>query len=200
MDSGVGTENGLVVGIALGRDMDNNLYSYDIDTNLVYRIDRLTGAPTLLGPIGFNAEFGQGMSYDSSTNTLLASAFNSDTFKPELRSISTTTGASTLLGVIVPALTLQFAWMSKYDPSLGVTDFSTERFTLYPNPTTDVLTISALTTIETITIYNTLGQLILQQEETGNSVSVDVSELASGLYIVQVGTGHTQSSQQFIKQ
>ncbi|HIB47958.1 MAG TPA: T9SS type A sorting domain-containing protein [Flavobacteriaceae bacterium] len=195
----VGTENGLVVGIALGRDMDNNLYSYDIDTNLVYRIDRLTGAPTLLGPIGFNAEFGQGMSYDSSTNTLLASAFNSDTFKPELRSINTTTGTSTLLGVIVPALTLQFAWMSKYDPSLGVTDISTERFTLYPNPTTNLLTISALTNIETITIYNSLGQLILQQEETGNTASVDVSELASGLYIVQVGTGHAQNSQQFIK-
>lgn len=196
----VGTENGLVVGIALGRDMNNNLYSYDIDTDMVYRIDRLTGLPTLLGPIGFDAEFGQGLSYDGMGDNLVATVFNSDTFKPEFRTIDINTGASTLVGTIMPSATLQFAWMSPFDPTLGVEENSKTRVSVYPNPANDVLTVTAQTTIETITIYNTLGQLLVEQRADGLSVSVDVSELASGLYIVQVGTGHAQSSQQFIKQ
>lgn len=196
----VGTDNGLVVGIALGRDMNNNLYSYDIDTDLVYRIDRLTGTATALGPIGFDAEFGQGLSYDSEGDNLVASAFNSGTFKPELRTIDTTTGASTLIGTIMPAATLQFAWMSFFDTTLGINDQEVAAFSLYPNPANDVLHISAEGNIDTIKIYNTLGQLVVTQTVNEATTTIDIATLSKGVYLVHIVSGAKESALKFIKE
>lgn len=195
----VGTDNGLVVGIALGRDMNNNLYSYDIDTDMVHRIDRVTGIATLLGPIGFDAEFGQGMSYDGMGDNLVASVFNSDTFKPELRTIDITTGASTLIGTIVPAQTFQFAWMSFLDPTLGVNNLETTPFLVYPNPANNVLHISTELAIDSIKIYNMLGQLMLSQTEGEAATAIAIADLSRGVYSIHITSGTVESSLKFIK-
>ncbi len=196
----VGSDNGLVVGIALGRDASNNLYSYDIDTDMVYRINRLTGVPTLLGNIGFDANFGQGLSFNPQDSHLYCSAFNNTTFKPELRTIDTNTGASALVGTIVPSQTYQFAWMSFYDTTLAVTENSTIEFRLSPNPAMDVLTISSDVNIDSIAIYSVLGQLVQQSELNDTNVQIDVSALRSGLYILQLKSGEKVSSKRFVKQ
>lgn len=195
----VGSSNGLVVGIALGRDMNNNLYSYDIDTNLVSRIDRVTGMAMMLGPIGFNANFGQGMGYDDNNDQLLITAFNGGTFKPELRSVNTTTGASTLISTIVPAQTLQFAWMSMFDPTLGVSDNLSIEFSIYPNPAQDLLNISSETIVDTVEIYSVLGQQLMHQTIESRTAALDVSNLHSGLYIIQLTTGEVKTALRFIK-
>ncbi|QIE58493.1 T9SS type A sorting domain-containing protein [Rasiella rasia] len=196
----VGGDNGLVVGIALGRDMMNNLYALDIDTDLVHRIDRTTGAATALGPIGFDSEFGQGMSYNPADNSLVATTFNSGTFKPELRTINTATGASTLLGTIVPSQTLQFAWMSIFDATLGTTEESLANLTLYPNPAEKTLTIASEVNISAIKIYNTLGQELLTQEVAATTAKVDISSLATGTYIVQISAKDAQTTLKFVKE
>lgn len=196
----VGTDNGLVVGIALGRDMNNNLFAYDIDTDMVYRIDRVTGLPTLLGNIGFDANFGQGMGYHPGDDKLYISAFNNTSFKPELRTVDTNTGASTLVGTIVPAETYQFAWMSMFDTLLGTSNPAGIEFQLSPNPVTDILTVSSEMNIESVAIYSVLGQLIQQNQIEGQRVLIDVSALKSGLYIIQLKSGEHVSSKKFIKQ
>lgn len=196
----IGGNNGLVVGIALGRDMNNNLYSYDIDTDMVHRIDRNTGMATMLGPIGFNANFGQGMGYSENEDQLLITAFNGSTFKPELRSVNTSTGASTLISTIVPSETFQFAWMSIFDPTLGSNEFSSENTKLFPNPTNGMLTISSEMMIEQIAIYNMLGQRLLQQNVSDNRIQVDVSNLQSGIYLAEIKSEQGSSSIRFVKQ
>jgi hypothetical protein len=196
----VGSPNGLVVGIALGRDMNNNLYSYDIDTDMVHRINRMTGVATMLGPIGFDAEFGQGLSYDGTGDNLVASVFNSDTFKPELRIIDITTGASTFVGTIMPSATLQFAWMGIFDPTLSVPDAHAKVFSMFPNPANTTLTIAAEVNIQAIKIYNTLGQKILMQSFDASTIAIDVSKFASGIYFVQITAGDSQTALQFIKE
>ncbi len=195
----VGTDNGLVVGIALGRDMNNNLFSYDIDTNLVYRIDRLTGTPTLLGDIGFDANFGQGMGYHPGDDKLYISAFNNTSFKPELRTVDTNTGASTLVGTIVPAQTYQFAWMSLFDTLLGTDNPANIEFQISPNPVRDILTVSSEMNIETVAIYSVLGQLIQQSRTDSSRVTIDVSALNSGVYIITLVNGERSTTKKFIK-
>lgn len=74
------------------------LFGYDLVTDMAYKINKTTGTPTVIGPIGFNANFGQDCAWDHISGTWYLAAFNGGTFQPELRICDTTTGNSTLVG------------------------------------------------------------------------------------------------------
>ena len=67
--------------------------------------------------------------------------------------------------------------------ALGLNEFAQNDFKIYPNPTTNELTISGLNTPETIQIYDINARKLIEKQKTN---SVDVSELSSGTYIVKV--------------
>ena len=75
---------------------DGVCYGYDVIDDNAYTINLLTGNATLLGPIGFDAEYGQGMSYDGSSDIIYLSAFNNQTFSAQLRTMNPATGMTTL--------------------------------------------------------------------------------------------------------
>ena len=52
---------------------------------------------TLLGPLGYDANFGQGMSYDFDTHTIYLTAFNNGTFTGQCRIMDQVTGNTTLI-------------------------------------------------------------------------------------------------------
>ncbi|MCR5659928.1 MAG: C10 family peptidase [Bacteroidales bacterium] len=58
---------------------------------------------------------------------------------------------------------------------------------VYPNPTQGVVTIEA-EGMTLISIYNTLGQCIMQKEVTGNQTRVDLQHASEGLYLLRVTT------------
>ncbi len=69
-----------------------------------------------------------------------------------------------------------------------------EGFTHMFNPQTSVLTVNAATTLSNITLYNTVGQVVLSKNLTFNQANVDLSGLGSGVYVVKVdGAGSTSS-------
>lgn len=72
-------------------------------------------------------------------------------------------------------------------------------FSLYPNPATHELNINLKSAIEinSIQIYNTIGQLVSVQ--TGNTLKVDVSHLKTGNYFIKINTNEGFSTSQFIK-
>ncbi|HQF43377.1 MAG TPA: T9SS type A sorting domain-containing protein, partial [Ignavibacteriaceae bacterium] len=72
-------------------------YAYDLVTDKAYTIDISTGSAYLLGKLGFDANWGQGMSFDFQTNTIYLSAFNNTTFSGQLRTMNPITGATTLI-------------------------------------------------------------------------------------------------------
>jgi Leucine-rich repeat (LRR) protein len=78
-------------------------------------------------------------------------------------------------------------------------DFGTY-FTLYPNPAKDVLNMQAKqdVTINSIEIYNQLGQILMATTNAINSV--DVSNLASGTYFVKVNTEKGSANAKFVKE
>lgn len=84
---------------------------------------------------------------------------------------------------------------------LKVKDFEFgTHFTLYPNPVKDVLNLQSKdnTAINSIEIYNILGQVVLA---VPNAIStVDVSNLQSGNYFVKVNTDLGVSNTKFIKE
>ena len=73
-------------------------YGYDIFDDNAYTIDLSTGNATLLGPIGFDAEYGQGMSSSYTVSgTIYLSAYNNQTGTAQLRTMDPGTGMTTLV-------------------------------------------------------------------------------------------------------
>ena len=75
-----------------------------------------------------------------------------------------------------------------------------KNITIYPNPTADLLTIDNidLLSVASIKVFNNLGQLMQEYAPTQNQL--DVSKLASGLYILTIETTSNQKfSESFIK-
>ncbi len=58
---------------------------------------------------------------------------------------------------------------------------------IYPNPATDLITISGAGEKSTISLYDATGKLLLQQRSTGNgSDKLNISSLAKGIYIIKI--------------
>ena len=69
-------------------------------------------------------------------------------------------------------------------------------FSIYPNPATDLISISGVENINSIKVYSILGSL---EKEVFNTNQIDISELSSGIHIIKVDNG-TIFSKKIIKQ
>ena len=72
-------------------------YAYDVGTDNAYEINITTGNAIILGSLGYDANYGQGMSYDYESNTIYLSAFNGGTMTGQLRTMNPLTGMTTLI-------------------------------------------------------------------------------------------------------
>ena len=91
---------------------------------------------------------------------------------------------------------------SKFQTTLGTPDFEfSNYFTLYPNPANDVLNINAVQAIEiqSLAIYDVLGQLVIAVPNAKSVSNIDVSKLRTGTYFIKVKSDKGSSSMKFIK-
>lgn len=80
----------------------------------------------------------------------------------------------------------------------GTEEMENGSFSVYPNPVTDVLTITtSAVSVELISIYSANGQLIMTTNE--NSKTIDVSMLTPGVYFIQVQSENGISTERFVK-
>ncbi len=110
--AGTATEvgaTGMSCSIALAVDGEGQMYSYDIADDNFYAIDKTTGTATLIGSIGFDANYGQGMSWDPNTDQIYMAAYNSSAGAPEWRVVDVTTGNTALIGTLGVG---QLGWVS----------------------------------------------------------------------------------------
>ncbi|MDQ6530595.1 T9SS type A sorting domain-containing protein [Flavobacterium sp. LHD-85] len=86
--------------------------------------------------------------------------------------------------------------------TLGRQDFElSSHFNIYPNPVQNYLQIESkdFVEIESIYVYNILGQLIQVIPNAQNISKIDVSRFQSGNYLLQINTASGISSTKFIK-
>jgi len=81
------------------------------------------------------------------------------------------------------------------DCELGTEDTAQINFTIYPNPTQNILNIESQQPIERVKIYNLQGQLIKEV----SPINVDISQFNAGLYFVQVTIEGKTVTKKFIK-
>jgi len=99
------------VAIALAADDTGQLYTYDTDSDMLVRVDKATGAGAVVGYIGFDARFGQGMDFDETSGQMLMAAINMSSRRSELRAVDLATGATALVGFINGGST-QLGWLA----------------------------------------------------------------------------------------
>ena len=71
---------------------------------------------------------------------------------------------------------------------------------MYPNPTSSSLNISAQSTIKSAAIYNLLGKKVMSLEINKTSESIDVSNLSSGIYLIKYTVNNAVGTAKFIKE
>ena len=85
------------------------------------------------------------------------------------------------------------------DTVLGSNDFDTTSISAYPNPVTSKLNIQSEELITSVSIFNTLGQKVLNVAGGSLNLSVDMSTLSPGVYVANVATDNGSKTMKVIK-
>ena len=82
---------------------------------------------------------------------------------------------------------------------LGTSDNTIEGFSFYPNPSSDVVNLSSQDNIERVAIYNILGQKVIDQNINATSSRLNVANLNTGTYLMQVRVDGKTATYKIIK-
>ncbi|RKE95040.1 T9SS type A sorting domain-containing protein [Ichthyenterobacterium magnum] len=84
---------------------------------------------------------------------------------------------------VVDSNTSALSGMTSFNFStLDVNDSELIEFSIYPNPTSDYITIQSTKTVDNVEIYDLLGKLVMSSSKK----HIDVKSLSSGAYLVKV--------------
>lgn len=87
------------------------------------------------------------------------------------------------------------------DKSMSVPDYrDNNKIILYPNPAFDVVHIHSESEIQQVILYNLSGQKIISSEADGLQTQLDLSNLQSGTYFIQITTITGIQSLQLLKE
>ena len=81
-------------------------------------------------------------------------------------------------------------------PFLSTYDLSTEEIEVYPNPTSEILTVSSESIINGLSVYDLSGRLLLQSGDN----SIDLTNIIAGPYLLDIETAKGHLFKRIIKQ
>lgn len=96
----VGQLSGLILDITI--DSSGLMYGIDVDGDALVAIDKTSGSTQVIGSIGFDAVFGEGLDFDLETGILYLASADENTAR--LYTVDPTTGATTLIGQLAGEL------------------------------------------------------------------------------------------------
>lgn len=95
---------------------------------------------------------------------------------------------------------MQNAAIVKYNsPLLSTPEVATSKLSVYPNPVLDGLNINHAGTIESVTVYNMLGQEVIKEMHPTNNEAIDVATLTPATYFVKIKAEGQVSTIKFVK-
>jgi hypothetical protein len=84
--------------------------------------------------------------------------------------------------------------------NLGVSDNAISGFSYYPNPSNGVLNLQSVDNIEHVSLYNLLGQRVLDNQVNATESKLDVSGLSTGTYLMKVTVNGQIGTYKVLKQ
>ncbi|MCB9350765.1 MAG: T9SS type A sorting domain-containing protein [Lewinellaceae bacterium] len=88
----------------------------------------------------------------------------------------------------------------KLEGTSAVVDLKELGIEYYPNPVTDLLTVSAQKNIDAITVYNLLGQPVFFEKGFNTVNTIDLSSLTPGAYFLKVASEGKEGTARIIVQ
>ncbi|MGO3182243.1 MAG: GEVED domain-containing protein [Aequorivita sp.] len=86
------------------------------------------------------------------------------------------------------------------DGVIGTDDYALTSFNYYPNPTSDILNLNSGEKIESVSLYNVLGQRVIDTKVNATNYKVDVSGLSTGTYLMKVTINGQTGTYKVLKQ
>ena len=84
--------------------------------------------------------------------------------------------------------------------SAGKIELSNAQVSFYPNPVTNNLTVSTADNESlSVTISDINGKVMLVEQTNFNKITLDVTALKTGIYIIDIATNNGVSRQKFTK-
>ncbi len=84
--------------------------------------------------------------------------------------------------------------------NLSVSDNTIEGFSYYPNPTNGILNLKSVENIENVSLYNLLGQIVIDNRVNATTSLVDISGLSTGTYLMKVTVNGQIGTYRVLKQ
>ena len=83
---------------------------------------------------------------------------------------------------------------------MATSSFEANNARMYPNPSSDILTIEAANAIDGVSIINLLGQEVVKTNASvAKTQIINIADLQSGIYIVKLNSNGVIASQRLIK-
>ncbi|MEZ4758246.1 MAG: T9SS type A sorting domain-containing protein [Flavobacteriales bacterium] len=142
--------------------------------------------------LGWQDLFDAGPYSGANTDTLTVSNCQNWWSNYQYRCIVTSAGSSCHNTSEVALLTV----------AVGIDELEDAGIDLYPNPVTDLLNLQWSRPFGSswISITNTLGQVVRTSSTSGASITIDVSSLSQGVYVLSIHLGERKVQGRFIKQ
>ena len=84
--------------------------------------------------------------------------------------------------------------------ALSNQSFDMAKISMYPNPTSNMLTITSANKMDAISVYSVVGQEVMNVNVNADNTVLNVSGLQDGIYLVKVISEGKVSTSKFIKQ
>jgi len=182
--------------INLACDVLGNIYSVGISNDILYRIDKNTGAFTAIGSIGFDANYAQDMEYDYNTGIMYLAAYNVATSSGELRTVDLNTGATTLIGAFQNGMQLTSLAIPTTNIPVSINSLpkNSASFLLYQNPANCLITYKSDVEYFTFELFNLQGKKIFSEKRFTHNGDFDLTKQPKGLYLYQVKSNNNKLS------
>lgn len=83
--------------------------------------------------------------------------------------------------------------------TLSVSNFEAANIKMYPNPASTLFTLEAPQNVESVNVYNLLGQEVINLTPNSQETAVDISALETGIYVVKVSIEGRISTSRLVK-
>lgn len=82
-------------------------------------------------------------------------------------------------------------WVVKLSAVVGIEDIENQQdIVVFPNPTNGIFTTNSTQQINTIEVFNNLGQTVYSKKVTSKNTTIDLTSFPKGLYLVQLKTNN----------
>lgn len=83
---------------------------------------------------------------------------------------------------------------------LSTNSFDVNTFKIHPNPANNILNIQAGSNVQSVSVYNILGQEVLNRTLNNTNATIDISSLNIGVYVIKALIDGNVVSSKFIKE